>query len=309
MSDMPIAREVVLEICKNAAMSIPAIRKRRLSRPRAGERFTGVDEDLERYAFQSLRILWGTAGDLRDKTVFEIGPGDFLTSGLSILAAGATSYSSTDRFVGDYSQLEGKDWYTAIESAWPRIFPDLPWPHWLDASNFPEAYPDRVFPMDLPIERAEDVGRFDIVCSFQVGEHVSDIDAFARASAVMLNPGGCAVHRIDFGPHGRWNALHPLAFLRVPEPLWRLMGSNRGLPNRRRLTEMVEAFERAGLDVTLSSVDVADVEPKDVSRLPSRLRGMTLESVATLNAVFTCRHAEPSHLAIQPVLPAPDSLT
>ena len=308
MRNMLIAREVVLGTGKNAAMSIPAVRKWRLSRPRAGERFTGADEDLERYAFQSLRILWETAGDLRDKTVLEIGPGDFLTSGLSILAAGATSYSSTDRFVGDYSQLEGKHWYTAIQSAWPRIFPDLPWPHWLAASNFPEAYPDRVHPMDLPIERAEDIGRFDVVCSFQVGEHVSDIDAFARASAVMLNPGGCAVHRIDFGPHGLFHH-DPLTFLRIPEPLWWLMGSSRGLPNRRRLAEMVEAFERAGLEVTLSSVDVADIEPEDVGRLPSRLRGMTLESVATLNAVFTCRHAEPSHLATQPVAPEPVSLT
>ena len=286
-----IANEVAREVAKNAAMSIPAIRNRRLRRPRAGVRFTGREDELERYAFLPLRIISETVGrDVRGKSVLEIGPGDYLTSGMSLLAAGASSYTSIDRFVGDYSQLEGKDWYRGIEAAWPRIHPDLPWPAWLSARDFPEGYTSRVRVLDIPIERAKDIGRFDVVCSFQVGEHVTDIEAFARASSVMLNPGGVAVHRVDFGPHGGWlRFADPLTFLRVPEPLWRLMGANRGLVNRRRLHELVAAFDSAGLSVEISAARRIDLPQRQAHTLPPRYRQMPTESLATLDAVLVCR--------------------
>jgi hypothetical protein len=182
--------DVGREIAKNAAMTIPAVRKFRLRGPRAGVRFTGRDDELRRYAFEGLDLIAAVHVDVAGKTVIEIGPGDFLTSGLAMLAAGATSYAALDRFVGDYSQLAAKDWYLGIEQAWPRLYPDIPWPSWLDASRFPEGYPERVRTLDTPIERARRLGHFDIVCSFQVGEHVADITAFAEANAALLKPDG-----------------------------------------------------------------------------------------------------------------------
>lgn len=273
-------------------MTVPVVRRLRLGRPRASVRFTGEDAELRRYAFQGVDTLRQLAGGPQGRSICEIGPGDFLTSGMAMLAAGATSYTAIDRFAGDYSRVEGKEWYAGIQAAWPRMYPDLPWPTWLDADRFPEGYPDRVTSSSMPIESIADMGTFDIVCSFQVGEHVSDIEEFAHSTATLLNSSGVAVHRIDFGPHGAWRAYQdPLTFLRVPEPLWHAMGSARGIPNRRRACEVEAAFRAAGLCVTLTEVERFSASAMDLTRLPARYRQMPLDSLLIHAVVLTARHA------------------
>jgi len=280
------------EIIKNAAMKMPVIRRWRLGQPRAGVRFTGKDSELQRYAFQSLTVLEQITGKLQGKSVCEIGPGDFLTSGMALLAAGADSYMVIDRFAGDYNCLEGREWYLGIQAAWPRIYPEIPWPGWLDATRFPEAYPERVRTSAVRIESAKDIGTFDIVCSFQVGEHVSDVEKFARSTAMLLKPGGIAVHRIDFGPHGVWRSYRdPLTFLRIPEPVWQAMGSARGTPNRRRVDEVVAAFRAAGLSVHLTGIERYPQSALDLARLPARFRQMPPESVLTKTVVLMAERA------------------
>jgi Methyltransferase domain len=283
--------DVTKEIIKNAAMAVPAVRRWRLGRPRAGARFTGEDAELRRYAFQGLESLQQITGGVEGQSICEIGPGDFLTSGLAMLAAGATSYTAIDRFVGDYSCLEGKEWYTGIQEAWPRIYPNLPWPAWLDASRFPEGYPDQVMTSGVRIESVQGIGPFDVVCSFQVGEHVSDINEFARSTATLLKLRGVAVHRIDFGPHGVWRSCRdPLTFLRIPGPLWRAMGSARGTPNRCRANEMEDAFQAAGLSVKSAEVERYLASATDLSRLPARYKQMPLEPLLIKTVVLVARH-------------------
>jgi Methyltransferase domain len=147
----------------------------------------------------------------------------------------------------------------------------------------------------VSIESAAGIGTFDIVCSFQVGEHVSDVEGFAHSSSKLLKPYGVAVHRIDFGPHGAWRSYEdPLTFLRVPELLWRVMGSARGTPNRRRVHELEDAFRAAGLAVQLCGIERYAASRTDLRRLPSRFRKMPVESVLTETAVLVARHAQPS---------------
>jgi hypothetical protein len=289
---MAAVADVSAEIIKNAAMNIPLIRRRRLDQPRAGVRFTGKDSDLQRYAFQSLTVLEQITGKLQGQSVCEIGPGDFLTSGLALLAAGADSYMAIDRFAGDYSCLEGREWYSGIQAAWPRVYPEISWPGWLDATRFPEAYPERVRTSAVRIESAKEIGTFDIVCSFQVGEHVSDVEEFASSTARLLKPGGMAVHRIDFGPHGVWRSYRdPLTFLRIPEPVWQAMGSARGTPNRRRVHEVEAAFRAAGLSVHLTEIERYPQSASDLARLPARFRQMPPESVLTKTVVLVAERA------------------
>lgn len=289
---MPILRHVAQEAAKNVAMAVPAVRARRLRRPRAGASFTGRDDELERYSLQALRMIGSQLGPVRGKDVLEIGPGDHLTSGLALLAAGADTYTSIDRFVGDYSGPSGRQWYAGVQTAWPRLCPDLPWPAWLDAADFPEGYPGRVRTVDRPIEAATGMGDFDLICSVQVGEHVRDVDAFAGANAAMLRRGGAAIHRIDFGPHDCWRGYaDPLTFLRLPDSVWHAMGSNRGTPNRLRLDEVRAAFERAGLRVRVAAQEFVPIGNVKVNKLPGRLRRMPLESLATKTAILICTHA------------------
>lgn len=285
-----LARRVCREVAKNVAMSVPLIRQRRLAgAARAGSRFVGTEAELERHAFQGVRLLAQTTGGVRDKHILEIGPGDFLTSGMAMLAAGARSYTSIDRFVGDYAQVAGRAWYEAIEMSWPRIFPELPWPQWLRSSDFPEGYPDRVRALSVPIEGVPDLGQFDIVCSFQVAEHVTDVYAFSRSVFRLLAESGVSVHRIDFGPHDWDDQGDPLTFLRFPDLLWKAMGSSRGIPNRVRFNEMLEAFVCAGLAVEVRDVEVVAAETVAFEKLARRFRNLPKESLLTRNAVFVCR--------------------
>ena len=291
-----IAVDVLCELAKNVGMGIPPVRAWRLKRPRAGAFFSGCEDELERYAFFPLRHLLRFRGTVRGLDILEIGPGDFMTSGLALLAAGAKSYTVVDRFIGNYQAPQAKTWYRGIRAAWPRLFPALPWPEDLQAEDFPEAYQNRVKILVGTTEQVRAEKRYDVVCSFQVGEHVSDIDAFARTNAQLLKPGATALHRVDFGPHDCWYQYpDPLTFLRFPGWLWKLMGSNRGIPNRHRHHEFCAAFARAGMQYTVENVDHFPDRVIDQSRLSKRFRHMPPESLATRTAIYACRVGDSPH--------------
>ncbi|MBK6590478.1 MAG: hypothetical protein IPG22_19520 [Acidobacteria bacterium] len=82
-----IARDLVSQIAKNMLMASPTIQKWRLKRPRTAIETENVDQFLKNNAFASLDLLRKYAGDLTGRSVCEIGAGDYLTSGLSILGS------------------------------------------------------------------------------------------------------------------------------------------------------------------------------------------------------------------------------
>lgn len=286
-----LRKQIAIEILKNQAMRVPAVQRARI---RAAPRTAIVAGDigraeLDRYVFALLRKTQETAGDLAGKRVAEIGPGDHLATGIAFLAAGASSYVSLDRFCGDYDSPLARAWYRAVRDAWPAVFPNHPWPDWLDPDRFPGAYPDRVSSVREGVEAASGVPVCDVVCSYAVGEHVSDVEAFGRTTREMLTPGGVAMHLVDFNQHFDWVKYGGhYVFLSISERVWRWMGSARGLENRVRYHEFVDAMVRQGLTVeTVHKIVVPDVP--DVERLAPRFRAMPLESLQTLQATFVCR--------------------
>lgn len=290
---LQLCLDVCSEVAKNTLMASPQFRAWRLNRPRTFNLYMQPEEELERlerYSFFALRSLQGVLGSVKNLHIVELGPGDFMTSGLALLAAGAASYTVIDRFVSDYSKPEAKELYREVEKAWPGVFPEIPWPDYLKAEDFPEAYPDRVQVLPVPIEEVSTEKRYDVVCSYQVGEHVNSIEAFAEMNARLLAPNGVAVHRVDFGPHGCWCNYHdPLTFLRFPDWLWSLMGSNRGTPNRRRYHEFCAAFEKAGLQIEVIGQEFFQEERIERQKMGRKFRSMPADSVATGTAIFICR--------------------
>ena len=282
-----MARDLSSEIAKNFLMGIPAVRRWRLKRPRTATSTEDVREYLQTYAFSGLGHLDKYASGVQGKSVCEIGAGDFLTSGLAMLAAGAAFYGVIDRFAGDYYGAEARSWYAKIEKEWPSFFPGREWPSYLSAEGFPENATDRLELNGDPIETAVMGREFDIVCSFQVGEHVSNIDRFAEVHNRLLKPDGIGLHRIDFAPHHVWSLYRdPGTFLRFPEGLWNMTGSNRGVPNRRRHHEFLAAFDRAGLDVEVLSLARFSDGEVDLSKLHRRFRNMPKESVLVESAIY-----------------------
>lgn len=285
-----MTRDVAVELAKNVSMAVPVVRKWRLRRPRTAQAFDGSDGLLERYAFAPLRHLLRLHGPLRGLSIAEIGPGDYLTSGFAMLGAGVASYTAIERFVGNYRGPVAKDWYRAIEKHWPSVFSEMTWPSELSGDSFPENCGDRVEVVDEPFERYQPRRRFDVVCSFQVGEHLSDIEVFAQMHRRILAPSGIAVHRVDFAPHGCWEAYpDPLTFLRMPDWLWTLMGSHRGSPNRHRHHEFRAAFDAAGLTVVKTELETFDPSRIERSKLLRRFRDMPEESLVVASAVYVCR--------------------
>ncbi|MGI8788354.1 MAG: methyltransferase domain-containing protein [Pyrinomonadaceae bacterium] len=286
-----IYKDLFKEIGKNVLMGNAVFRRWRHTRPRAGAYFTGSDEELERYAFLGLNLLRKYVGDIRGKSVCEIGAGDYLTSGLAMLAAGASRYAVIDRFPGDYTGAIAKNWYRGIRENWSRVYPEIVWAEWLDADKFPESYGERLELIKQPIETAETENKFDIVCSFQVGEHISDINAFAEMNKRLLVPeSGVALHRVDFGPHDCWFQYgDPLTFLRFSDAAWRLNGSNRGVPNRFRHHEFMAAFERAGFEVEIVFSENFEREKIDLTRLNEKFQAMPPASIMVGTAIYLLR--------------------
>ncbi|CAN5536494.1 hypothetical protein BH18ACI1_BH18ACI1_19900 [soil metagenome] len=280
-------RDIIKEIGKNILMGIPAFRRWRATRPRSGAYFTGDDAELERYAFSGLNMLRDHIGDISGKSILEIGAGDFLTSGLAMLGAGAESYGVIDNFPGDYTGAAAKRWYQAIEENWSRFYPKLPWAENIRAAEFPEKYAERLELIAEPIETSATKKKYEIICSFQVVEHISDIDAFAEMHNRLLAPGGVAIHRVDFGPHDCWFYYRdPLTYLQFSDSVWKMSGSNRGTPNRFRHHEFLAAFERANLQVEVPCTDNFKEHLINFDNLHPRFKKMPHESLLVGTAIY-----------------------
>ena len=285
-----IYKDFLKETAKNVLMGSSRFQDWRSKRPRAGAHYTGSDDELERFAFLGLNMLRKYVGDVAGKSICEIGAGDFLTSGLAMLAAGASRYAVIEYYPGDYAGASAKDWYRGIEKNWSRIYPETAWAEYLKAEDFPENYSDRLELIKEHIETAQTENKFDIVCSFQVGEHILDLDAFAQTNKRLLEPGGVALHRVDFGPHDCWFQYRdPMTFLRFSDAAWKLTGSNRGVPNRFRHHQFMDAFDRAGFDVEIVFTHDFEAEKVDFSLLHPRFKQMPRESVIIGTAIYLLR--------------------
>lgn len=154
--------------------------------------------------------------------------------GLAFLADNAASFTVIDRFPGDYGNANALGWYAALEKKLGRPVP-------------PHTDP-RIKTINDAAETVGEIGKFDIVCSHAVGEHVSDVAAFARLTHRTLAPNGVAVHVIDFSGHHWHRENDPDLFRRFPDWLWQAMGSNRGLPNRVTPAAFLNHFKNAGME-------------------------------------------------------------
>jgi hypothetical protein len=277
-----LAGQVCLEIAKNAAMGIPAVRRARLARQRTAPTLDRTQ--LDRYAFPLLDRVTKHLGPVSGKRILEIGPGDHLASGLAFLAAGARSYAALDRFPGAYSGEQSRRWYRLVAEAWSEKYPDLKWPGHLDPETFPES--PEVTTFQASVEDFSDRGTYDLVCSFAVGEHVSDVRAFAAVNQKAIGQSGAGFHVIDFGGHQWDRPDDPYLFLRFPNPIWRAMTSNRGLPNRARFHDYVAAFADCGLAVDI--VDRRMFRPS-ASRPPAWVSRLSEESASIQEATFITR--------------------
>ncbi|MCU0490252.1 MAG: class I SAM-dependent methyltransferase [Chloroflexaceae bacterium] len=246
-------QHVMQEVTANLAMGIGPVRNWRLRRGRT-IRYSPTqhaEEFLKQFQFCIDYIGWDW---IQGKTVLEIGPGDVIPHGLMFLGAGAQRYIGADRFLGDVSSDTARQLYAALVTQAPqrvqqglrglgRNLSDYPWVGEDGGAD------SLVLPLRLGMEalKREHIGGVDLIFSYGVVANFSDTGQAFRNMAALLNPGGKMVHRVDYGPIGGFRQYkNPLTMLTVPQPLWQLMGSNRGYNNRYRHSQTLQVLEQAG---------------------------------------------------------------
>lgn len=213
-------------------------------------------------------------GSLHGKTVLEVGPGDAIVLAPLFIRAGAKRYVAIDRFLGDmYATPHADALYTELRKV-VTLPPD--WKRHVDGYR-------------VPIETAQESLRevADVIVSYNVLEHLHDLRAAFRSMALLLKKDGVMSHRIDYAPHDIWRSCaNPLEFLTVPDWLWALMGSNRGIPNRVRHGVVMRALAEVGFVTQAQITDVASEHHVRaiLPKLAKSLAGCTEDDLRPLGA-------------------------
>lgn len=197
---------------------------------------------------------------IRNQSLLEYGPGDLPGVALLMYAHGAKSVTCADRFAMVNLSATNLAVLDLLLSRLPaaeraraagafRISGD-------PRSGF---NPDVIDYLVSPDGCVHQSGRYALVYSRAVLEHVNDLAATFGDMESALIPGGVAMHEVDLKSHG----LHrdtPLDFLCWPEWAWSMMHSNKGVPNRLRINRYRELVEGSGLHKRL-------IEPVEIAPL------------------------------------------
>lgn len=241
------------EAIANLAMNVPAIRKWRVKSGRTV--LEGVLSDqvhliLSQFDFFIEAIGWDR---VRGKTVIEIGPGDAIPHAFLFLAAGAKRYLAIDRFLGNASGPLAMDLYDGlIKSAPERIkggwnAMGLAALNSLGPRSILQGAQVEIAAQSIEELNIRQFALGDVIISFNVIEHLSNVSRAFANMAQLLNPDGLMIHRVDYGPHDLWRTYqNPLTFLTASNTLWSLMGSHRGYANRKRHSQVLSALGKAG---------------------------------------------------------------
>ena len=291
------------QIMRNALMSVPPVARWRSRRGRTAPK-TAVDASyLERYAYAPFDLVAEALGgrSLEGLVVGEIGPGDHIPAGMLFVASGVRRYLAFDRFAGAVGDERAHHVYGALFDDLLEKRPELAAhlaQRGIVPDEFPTICPDAVQYVTGAFERVDtaEVGRLDVIFSHNVLEHVLDIEQIALNSWKLLRPGGVAVHRVDFGPHNPWRQWeNPFEWLTLAESTWRMMGSQRGIPNRKRFHQVFGSHESAGFDVDARITERFGraIVDRERPRLAQPFRDMEPDSLDVKTAILTC-HKRPA---------------
>ncbi|MBL8669508.1 MAG: methyltransferase domain-containing protein [Alphaproteobacteria bacterium] len=242
-------------------------------------------------------------------TIAEVGPGDSYGVAVRLLADGAEAVHAIDRFVQRIDRERDGAIYEAL-AARPgvaRVFDGSPAAGRIKGLSVYRGKPAEEHFAAPP-------GRYDAILSRAVLEHLQDPLLGLDRMAAALRPGGVMVHVVDLSDHGMFEGHHPLTFLTLPDPIYRLMVRNSGRPNRVVVADYRAWLERSGLAGALQALklvgDGAVLPPSELgqfpapslaaaearvaqvrARMPERLRKMAPADLAVSSFVLVARRA------------------
>ncbi len=197
-------------------------------------------------------------GDLEEKTILELGPGDNLGVALTFLAHGARRVIALDKVRSIRNTGREREIYVALRQQFSGIQRER-----FDAAldlasegiNLNTDYARYVHGVGI-----EDAGKLlpdgsvDLIVSRAVLMEIHEIDRALETMGKVLRPGGRMIHQIapchDYGMFTQ-NGYHPLEYLAVPDWLYHRMTCDSGKPNRRLLGYYRDAMARLGYSARL----------------------------------------------------------
>jgi SAM-dependent methyltransferase len=208
--------------------------------------------------------------DIGGRRVLELGPGEDVCVALRFLAAGAAQVSCIDRFRFEVDAAWEHEVYRLllddVDDEGRRRLSDVLSPDGRLLAHGERLEVVRGVGIEEGAERLGD-GRFDLIVSVAVLEHVYDLAASLRAMDQLLAPGGVMVHQVDLRDHGMFSGggRHPLEFLTIGDRVYDLMTSHTGAPNRERAGTYRGLLAELGHEATLKVTNVGgarnDISP------------------------------------------------
>ncbi len=170
------------------------------------------------------------------KTILKIGPGKTLGVAALFVLNGADMVISIDRF----NCLQKND-KTTVKNICEK-----------NNGSYSEICRKINYIPRVKIEEIGEVfkkGKFDMIISNAVLEHVGDLERAFKSMSQIIKPGGTIVHEVDLACHNRFAGVHPLAFLTFSNKRWERMGSNLGQPNRFRYSHYLTFLKNSGFSI------------------------------------------------------------
>lgn len=218
----------------------------------------GLDESLA-YVDEQFRdyLNYGrlTTDQLSGKRILELGFGDNVGVALRFIAAGAARVFCIDKFYSKRDAGRERQIYSALRQRLSDVekkrFDNAI--EITDGIKFNESKLTCLNGLDLEAAVARLSGQdqiFDLVISRAVIEEVYEPDDLFEAADKLLAPGGLMLHKIDLSDYGMFadGGMHPLTFLTISDPVYRLMATDSGIPNRKLIGYYRKKMSELGYD-------------------------------------------------------------
>lgn len=218
------------------------------------------------------------ASALEGKRILEVGPGDNWGVALQFYAQGASQVVCLDKFFSKRDEKQQSAIYRMLRDGLSDAERSR-YDQAIDLGNAISLNEDAVrYVYGVGAENAD--GRFesesfDLIVSRAVIWEIFDTDSTLRALDRVLRPGGVMIHKIAtcrdwiFTPHG----YHPMEFMTISDPLYRLMASDSSKSNRRTIAYYRQAMQELGYAATFHITQVvgrqgAEFPPNTLNLLP-----------------------------------------
>jgi SAM-dependent methyltransferase len=182
---------------------------------------------------------------LHGKRILEVGPGDSFGVAVKFLVAGAAKVVCLDKFYSERNAEQQTRIYRELRNELSpdeaRVFDEC-----IKLNGDIELNPERLhYIYGHGVEEADQIlppASFDFIVSRAVIHNVYDIDRGFEAMDRLLAPGGYTLHKIDLSDENMFSSrgMHPLTFLTIREPIYYLMASDSGKPNRKLIGDYRE---------------------------------------------------------------------